>query len=49
MPYYLPSGGPLLTPLTQEAAIAALKIVFPPLAFQLLYSASAQVNTVKES
>ena len=38
-----------LTPLTREAAIAAVKNVFRPPAFQLLYSASARVNTVKES
>ena len=39
----------ILTPLTREAAIAAVKNVFRPPAFQLLYSASARVNTVKES
>ena len=38
----------ILTPLTREAAIAAVKIVFPQPAFQLLYSAHAQVNMMKE-
>ena len=37
-----------LTPLTREAAIAAVKIVFPQPAFQLLYSAHAQLNMMKE-
>ena len=32
----------------QEAAIATVKIVFPSPAFQLLYSAHARVNTMKE-
>ena len=38
----------LLTPPTREAAIATVKNVFPQPAFQLLYSAHTQVNTMKE-
>ena len=38
----------LLTPCRRDAAIGAVKIVFRPPAFQLLYSANARVNTVKE-
>ena len=39
---------PTLTPCRREAAIGAVKIVFRPPAFQLLYSANARVNTMKE-
>ena len=37
-----------LTPCRRDAAIGAVKIVFRPPAFQLLYSANARVNTMKE-
>ena len=38
----------ILTPCRRIADIAAVKIVFRPPAFQLLYSANARVNTMKE-
>jgi hypothetical protein len=37
-----------LTHPAREAAIVTVKIVFSPPAFQLLYSAHAQVNTMEE-
>ena len=41
-------SGAYLTPCRRGAGIGTVKIVFSPPAFQLLYSAHAQVNTMKE-